>query len=146
VTERRLRVAIAALSALGAAIAAYLTYVKLSGSAVACVTGGCETVERSRYSEVAGVPVAALGLGAYVVLFATALSRWEAARLAAPAIALGGAIYALYLLYVQAAILDAFCQWCLASDGVLLLLVGLTCARAGIIGPWATGSLSRSRS
>jgi uncharacterized membrane protein len=146
VNERTLRVAIAVLSALGAAIAAYLTYAKLTDSTVACVSGGCVTVERSRYSEVGGVPVAALGLGAYVVLFATALSRAEVVRLGSAAVALTGAIYAMYLLYVQAAILDAYCQWCLASDAVILILVGLTFVRAGIIGPWAPGSLSRSRS
>lgn len=145
-TEQRLRIAIAALSALGAAIAAYLTYTKLTDSTIACATGGCETVAQSSYSEIAGVPVAALGLAAYAALFASAFFRSELAKIGAAALALAGAIYALYLVYVQAVVLDAFCQWCLASDAILLVLVGLTLARAGMIGPWATGSLSRSRS
>jgi hypothetical protein len=30
---------------------------------------------------------------------------------------------------VQAAVLDAYCQWCLASDALLLLLVPVTLLR-----------------
>jgi uncharacterized membrane protein len=135
VNEQRLRIAIAALSALGAAIAAYLTYTKLTDSTIACATGGCETVAQSSYSEIAGIPVASFGLLAYVALFLSTFFTAEVVRVGAAALALGGAIYALYLVYVQAAVLDAFCQWCLVSDAILLVLVLLTCARAGIVGP-----------
>jgi uncharacterized membrane protein len=135
VSERRLRIAVAVLSALGAGIAAYLTVAHLADVRVACATGGCETVQTSRYAELGGVPVAALGLAAYVVLAATAASRTDLARAVGFATALAGLAFAGYLLYVQAAVLDAYCQWCLGSDAILALLVPVTLLRAVRAGP-----------
>jgi uncharacterized membrane protein len=125
-----LRISIAVLAALGAGIAAYLTVVKLSGAPIACSTGGCETVAQSHYSAVGGVPVAALGLGAYLLIFVSALLASDVLVLAAAIVSAGGALFAAYLLYVQAAVLHAYCQWCLASDVVLAVLVVLTVRRA----------------
>jgi uncharacterized membrane protein len=127
--DRRLRGAILVLSSLGAAIAAYLTYAHFAHVPVACATSGCETVQTSRYAEVGGVPVAAFGLAGYLVLAATAASGAELVRALGLAAAVGGLVFAAYLLYVQAALIGAFCQWCLASDVVLLLLVGATSLR-----------------
>jgi uncharacterized membrane protein len=129
VSDRRLRAAILVLSALGAGIAAYLTVTHLAHVQVACATGGCETVQSSRYSELAGVPVAALGLAGYVLLGASAAAGTDLVRALGAAAALGGLTFASYLLYVQAAVLDAFCQWCLASDAILLVLVPVTLLR-----------------
>jgi uncharacterized membrane protein len=128
-TDRRLRVAVAALSTIGAGITAYLTYAHVTGSTLACATGGCEIVQRSKYSELAGIPVAALGLAGYVVLGATAAFRTDLVRAAGAAFALAGFAFGGYLIYVQIALIDAFCQWCLTSDGVLALLVPLTILR-----------------
>jgi uncharacterized membrane protein len=123
ISDRRLRGAVLALSALGAGIAAYLTYARLAHVSVACATSGCETVQTSRYSELAGLPVAALGLAGYLLLAATAASAQDLARAIGLAAASGGLVFAGYLLYAQAALIGAFCQWCLASDLILLLLV-----------------------
>ena len=54
----RLRGAIAATAAIGAAIATYLTVVHYAHVAPVCTTGGCEKVQRSSYAELAGVSVA----------------------------------------------------------------------------------------
>jgi uncharacterized membrane protein len=129
VTERTVRAAIAVLALAGAGVAAYLTATKLSGAAPVCATGGCETVQSSRYSELAGVPVALLGLLGYLLLVGTAAVRDELAAALGAAIALGAAVYAGYLLYVQASVIDAYCQWCLTSDVLLALLVPLTLVR-----------------
>jgi uncharacterized membrane protein len=129
VSDRALRIAIAALALAGAAVAAYLTATKLSGAAPVCSTGGCETVQSSRYSELAGIPVALLGLVGYALVLVSALTRAELAAAAGTAVALAAAVYAAYLLYVQAAVIEAFCQWCLMSDAVLLVLVPLTVLR-----------------
>jgi uncharacterized membrane protein len=129
VTERTVRAAIAVLALAGAGVAAYLTATKLSGAAPVCATGGCETVQSSRYSEFAGVPVALLGLLGYLLLLGTAAVRDDLAAALGAAIALGGAVYAGYLLYVQASVIDAYCQWCLTSDVLLALLVPLTLLR-----------------
>ena len=62
VSDRRLRGAIAMLALAGAAVAAYLVYARYTGTRLACTTGGCETVQHSKYAKAAGVPVAVLGL------------------------------------------------------------------------------------
>ena len=70
-TDVRLRRAIAVLALVGAGIAGYRTVVRALGEAPVCSTGGCEKV--LDYAEVVGIPVALLGLLAYLALFATAL-------------------------------------------------------------------------
>jgi uncharacterized membrane protein len=113
VSERRLRLASAGLAALGAAITAYLLYVRETGGALVCSTGGCETVQSSSYVEVLGVPVAALALVGFLGLLLAALARGEWARLAQATLALGAFLFSAYLLYVQLGVIDAICQWCL---------------------------------
>jgi uncharacterized membrane protein len=125
----RLRAAIALVALAGAAVAAYLVYARYTHTQIYCTTGGCEAVQHSRYAKLAGIPVAVLGLVAYLAIFATALSsRIEAAAIGA-AIALGGLAFAIYLIVVQVAVIDAVCQWCLASDAILLVLALLSVER-----------------
>jgi uncharacterized membrane protein len=123
VTERRLRAVVGVLALVGAGIAAYLTYARYSGEALYCVAGGggCETVQRSHYAELAGIPVAVLGLAGYVALFVTALAPGRAAAAAGAGIALTGAMFSAWLLYAQLALIDAVCQWCLANDVIIAL-------------------------
>jgi len=129
VRDRHLRAAIALVALAGAAAAAYLVYARYTHTQIACTTGGCETVQHSKYARIGGVPVAVLGLAAYLAIFATALSaRVEAAAIGA-AIALGGLAFAIYLIVIQVAVIDAICQWCLASDAILAVLAVLTIER-----------------
>ncbi len=122
-SERGLRLATAGLALVGMGIAAYLTYVHYSGAAIACSTGGCEKVQTSSYAELAGIPVAVIGLVGYVLILLTAFVAGELGAVAAVGLTLGGFAFAVYLIYVQVALIEAFCIWCLASDGVLALLV-----------------------
>src|SRR3954453_7087612 len=120
-SEPGLRGAVALLALAGSAIAAYLTWVHYHPGALVCLSGssGCETVQKSEYAELVGVPVALLGLVAYVVLFASALVRRLVAAAAAAATALAGLDFALWLVYAMTSLVGAWCVWCLASDVVL---------------------------
>ena len=129
-TERRLQEAILVLTILGAGIAAYLTVAHLAHTPVACVaSSGCETVQHSAYSELWGIPVAAIGLAGYVLIAASARPRTDLARVTGAAAALAGLVFAAYLVYVQLGVIDAVCQWCMASDVVLVALVAATFLR-----------------
>jgi uncharacterized membrane protein len=123
VTEPRLRWAVGILALTGMAIASYLTYARYADSDLFCIAGGsgCETVQRSEYAELAGVPVAVLGLAAYAALLVTALLPGRTAAAAGAAIAVSGTLFAAWLLYAQLVLIDAVCQWCLASDIVMAL-------------------------
>ena len=126
-TDRRLRAAIAVLALLGAAVASYLVYARYTGTRLACTTGGCETVQHSKYAKIADIPVALLGLISYLAVLATALSaRIEAAAIGA-AIVLSGLAFGIYLIVIQVAVIDAICQWCITSD-VILALLAIACA------------------
>jgi uncharacterized membrane protein len=126
----RLRAAIAALALAGLGIAVYLTTVHYAHVAPICGNGGCETVQKSKYAELAGVPVALLGAIGYALILATALLRGVNAALAGAAFALVGVAFSGYLLWAQLGPIDAICQWCLASDAIMLALAALTVARA----------------
>jgi len=129
VNERPLRLAAAALALVGAGLAAYLLYARHTGATLACSSGGCETVQRSRYSELLGVPVAALGLFAYLTLLVAAVARGELARLLQAMVALTALGFTTYLLFVQLWLIGAVCDWCLAGDAVTTALAGLALVR-----------------
>lgn len=128
-SDRALRVSVALLSTAGAAVGAYLTYARFTGTQIACATGGCETVQSSRYAEIAGMPVAVLGLAAYLLVLATAFSTADLSVAGGAAVALAGVLFSVYLLYVQLELVGALCQWCLVSDAILTLLAIATVLR-----------------
>ena len=122
----RARRAIAAFAVLGVAIASYLTYVHYAHTAPICTTGGCEKVQKSKYAELAGVPVALLGLVAYCTVLATTLVRGLAAAFASVLVALVGVAFSGYLLWAQLVPIGALCQWCLGND-VVITIVAVLC-------------------
>ena len=128
-SESRLRVAIGALALAGLAIASYLTYARYSGTQLYCATGGCETVQHSRYAVVAGIPIAVLGLVGYAAVLGTATRRGPLAAAAGVAVAAAGMVCSAYLLAAQLFLIHAVCQWCVASDVVVSLLAIAAWAR-----------------
>jgi uncharacterized membrane protein len=131
VTERSVRIASAVLASLGAAISAYILYVRETEGSLVCSTGGCETVQSSSYAELLGVPIAALGLAGFLVLLVAALSRGDFARLVNATVALAAFLFAAYLLAVQLVVLDAICQWCVATDVLTTAIAALALVRLG---------------
>jgi uncharacterized membrane protein len=75
---------------------------------IACAVNGCGTGQDSRYAELLGIPVSALGLAAFVVIGMTALTGKENVRLAAASLAIAGVVFSGYLVVMQAAVIDAF--------------------------------------
>ncbi len=128
-TDTRLRLAIATLAGIGSLVAGYLVVERYTGGVISCTTGGCETVQQSSYSVLAGIPVAVLGLCTYIALLVLSLFRTEAARAAQLAIALAGVVFSGYLLWAQAVPIGAFCDWCLASDAIMTLIAVLALLR-----------------
>jgi uncharacterized membrane protein len=130
-SERRLRLAALAVAGLGVCVAGYLTYVHYAGLEPVCAGGGhgCERVQSSSYAKLGGIPVAVLGLGGYLAIAAALLAPGERARLAAAALAVSGFGFSAYLTYLELFVIDAICQWCVASAVLLTLLAGLTAWR-----------------
>lgn len=125
----KLRGAIAAACLVGVGIAAYLTYVHYTHTAPICTSGGCEKVQRSKYAELAGVPVALLGLITYVVLIAISLVRGVEAAFAGVLVAFVGVAFSGYLLWAQLGPIGAICQWCLGNDLTIAVVATLYVVR-----------------
>jgi len=120
------------LAAAGMLVAAYLTWLKLSGSGAAlCVTGsGCDIVQASRYATFLWVPTALWGLAAYAaigVLAAMGLTsrNWRIAF----ALAAGGVGFSAYLTWLSVFDLGATCVWCLTSAVILIAMLAVLVMR-----------------
>ena len=111
------------------AIAAYLVQAHYSGTNVACSTGGCETVERSRYADVFGVPVALVGLVGSVAILLSLVRGDLLGRAAGLGLTLVGLVFAAYLVIVQLGVLGAVCEWCVANDAIVVVLAVLAVVR-----------------
>ena len=125
-----------ALALLGVGIAAYLLYAKVrikfdATFASACAFSGklnCDLVQTSPYSELFGVPIALLAIPTYVMMaflaFYAALTRDRDAREIAHGalFGLGAAttLYAVYLAYLSAFVIKAFCLFCISMYVVQL--------------------------
>ena len=122
-------------SALGLGVAGYLTYEHYkSSTSLACSDNGvvnCLKVTTSSYSEVAGVPVALLGLVFFAVMLVLQLPpMWRRADAAIRWIRLGWAVVGLgtvlYLLYAELFSIDAICLWCTSVHVLTFVLFGTT--------------------
>jgi len=118
--------AAALLSLVGLGDAIYLTIQDLTGQNLRCtIISGCAEVLGSKYAHVAGVPLASLGAFAYFLVFSLAILALFDYGFARPALAiLVGIMFltSLWLLYLQAFVIHHFCQYCLLSAGVTILL------------------------
>ena len=132
VSEWNLRLWAAGLAVVGIGVATYIAIADAGGGAPACLAGGhgCATVANSRYSHLAGINVAVFGIVGYVVLLAAALARGDLARFGGFAAALVGFGFSAYLTYLELFVIDAICQWCVASAALMTLLLAVTAARA----------------
>jgi uncharacterized membrane protein len=124
------RMTAALLSLVGLFISAYLYLYKIGKiGSLACGTGGCEAVQLSPWSRVAGVEVALIGVLGYAGLLFLSLAalqpalagqRWPATMLAG--LAGLGVLFTGYLTYLELFVIHAICRWCVAS-GVVILAV-----------------------
>jgi uncharacterized membrane protein len=125
--------AAALISLVGLAEATYLTVIFLTGETAVC--GGsadCFQVLGSTYAKIGRIPVSGLGALAYFGVFTFA-------TFAGFGYARSGRFFAwtviamfcmtLWLLFVQAFRLHAFCRYCLFSAALVFLLTGLVVAR-----------------
>jgi uncharacterized membrane protein len=124
------RAASAVVAAAGLGIAGYLTIAHYAGASPVCaISHGCATVQQSRYAELAGVPVALLGLAGYAAILASLARDGEGARTLTAFLTLAGFGFSAWLTYVEVARLDAVCSWCVASAVCMTLLAALSVKR-----------------
>ncbi len=114
----------AVVALIGLADAIYLTIKHFTGEAVPCsIVEGCEQVLTSSYAEIGGVPLAIFGVAAYFAAFSLAIltafgnrSLWTLFGIQVSLML----IFTAWLVYLQAFVIEAFCQFCLLSAAVTL--------------------------
>jgi uncharacterized membrane protein len=136
-SERVLRTIAGVLALAGIGVALYIAIVESGGGSPQCLAGGhgCETVAKSHYSHIAGINVAVFGIVGYVLLLGAALLPGDIARIGALGVSLVGFGFSLYLTYLELFVIDAICQWCVASAVLMTLLFIVSALRAfGYVG------------
>lgn len=118
---------LAAIVALaGLADAVYLTIHHYTGEQVPCsIVDGCEQVLTSRYAEIAGIPLAIFGAAAYLAAFLLAILAAFGNRLTWTLFGVQVTfmlLFTAWLVYLQAYVIEAFCQFCLLSAATTLTL------------------------
>ncbi len=118
------------LSALiGMGDALYLTVQHLTGKSVKCsITNGCSVVLSSSYATFSGIPTAAFGVLAYFAAFSLATLAafgYGWARTLLLLVVGPMLLTTLWMVYLQALVLHAFCQFCLLSAALTVLLTCL---------------------
>jgi uncharacterized membrane protein len=121
--------AVAALALGGAAVSIYLTLYKMGViGELACTVGHCETVNLSRWAVLFGLPVAAWGVGFYLLLFVAATAGvserlanafWVSKALVA--LTGWGVLFSLWLTYLELFVIHAVCVYCVTSAVIVTL-------------------------
>src|ERR1044072_161510 len=117
------------LSLAGLADAIYLTVEHITGQSVRCtIIAGCSEVLSSPYAVVGGFPLASIGALAYFTVFSLAILALFGYRIAGQLLTLlvlAMCLVSLWLIYLQAFVIHAFCQFCLISAAITFTLTAL---------------------
>ena len=133
------RMAVALLSLVGLFVSLYLLAHSLGITGpVLCGVGDCDTVQASEYAWVGPVPVSGIGVAGYVGLLVVALlgiqPRFRNAAWISLLLVTGAAIGLLFsgwLTYLEAAVINAWCMWCVGSAVLVVLICVATVPEVG---------------
>jgi uncharacterized membrane protein len=119
----------AALALIGLLVSIYMTIYKITDNDGMCLgSGDCAAVNASRFSEVNGIPVAALGMVGYAAILAVHFLESRNAffqkngTLLIFGMGLTGFLFNVWLIYVEIALIKAFCPFCVTSQIAMTLI------------------------
>ena len=126
----KLYIGMACLALVGLADAIYLTVQHVTGQSVRCtIVSGCSEVLSSSYATFNGIPLALIGAIAYFIVFSLAtLAAFGYPLVGKLLLIVIGLMFltSLWLIYLQAFVIGQFCQFCLLSAAVTMVLTILT--------------------
>lgn len=116
--------AIRILLLLELALSAYLVYLNASQAGFCVIGSSCDEVWNSKYADVLGIPMTTFGLIAFSILLLLSFLRTKNIWFDRIFIMFSGfgALFALYLLSVQAFVLKRFCSTCLIIDALMIAI------------------------
>ena len=130
------RMIMAVLALAGVLLAAYMYLYKIGVLAtLTCGAGGCDAVQNSPFAVFLGVPVPLIGLLGYAAILGLAVAGVQPLFVEDRRIAWGlllfctiAAVFTIYLNYLEAVVIRAWCRWCIGSAVIVaaLFLLSLT--------------------
>jgi uncharacterized membrane protein/predicted DsbA family dithiol-disulfide isomerase len=108
---------VAALIGLGASIASAID--DLGPAATFCAETGCETVKASVWAKPAGIPMSLIGVAFFGAMVALSFIPKQKLRLG---LAIVGGAWAIWLILLQAFVIEAWCKLCLVADPAAIVL------------------------
>lgn len=134
--DKRLSRFALALTIIGLLVSIYMTIFKITSNDKMCIgSKDCSVVNASRYSEVNGIPVAVIGVAGYLALLAV---QWlerkpgffqQNGAMLFFALSITGFLFTLYLIYVEIALIKAYCPFCITSQVTMTLIFILSVIR-----------------
>jgi uncharacterized membrane protein len=132
----RLRQVTIALTVIGLLVSIYMTIYKVTNNDSMCIgSGGCSAVNASPYSEVNGIPVALVGVGGYLAILAVFYLETkpgffqENGTMILFALTLVGFLFTIWLVFVEVALLQEYCPFCITSQVAMTIIFILTVIR-----------------
>jgi uncharacterized membrane protein len=134
--EKRLTPLISLLAVIGLLVSVYMTIYKITSNDKMCLgSGDCSTVNASRYADINGIPVAFIGVIGYAAILGIGWLEkrndffQENGSLILFGVSLIGFLFTLWLIYVEIALIQALCPFCLASQITMTLIFILSVVR-----------------
>jgi uncharacterized membrane protein len=134
--DNRLSKLMIALVVIGLLVSIYMTIYKITSNDNMCIgSKDCAVVNASRYSELYGIPVAVFGVAGYAVLLAILLLERQPGffqqngTMLLFGISLVGFLFTVYLIFVEVALIKAFCPFCIASQTAMTVIFILSVVR-----------------
>jgi uncharacterized membrane protein len=134
--EKRLSQLAIALTIIGLLVSVYMTIYAITSNDNMCIgSKDCSVVNASRYSKVYGIPVALIGVGGYAAILAVLVLEGRQTFLQQNGtmvffgLSLTGFLFTLYLIFVEVALIKAYCPFCIASQTAMTLIFILSVIR-----------------
>ena len=138
--DKRISQLTIALTVIGLLVATYMTVYAFTSNDNMCIgSKDCSVVNASRYSKIdivgIEIPVAVLGVAGYAAILSVLLLEnrigflQQNGTLVFFGLALTGFLFTLYLIYVEVALIRAYCPFCIASQTAMTLIFILSVIR-----------------
>ena len=134
--DKRLKQVTIALTVLGLLVSIYMTIFKLTNNENMCIgSHGCSIVNASGYSSIHGIPVAVVGILGYLSILTVFYFERKPGFLQTNGsmvqftLTLTGFLFTVWLVFVEVALIKAYCPFCITSQISMTLIFILTVIR-----------------
>ena len=132
----RIEITLVALAIIGLLVSVYMTIYKITSNDSMCIgSKDCSVVNQSRYAEIYGIPVAVFGILGYAAILAILLLERnpgffkQNGTMLLFGLSLTGFLFTLYLIFLEIAIIKAYCPFCITSQVAMTFIFILSVIR-----------------